>query len=146
MTTYTTFAQLKNLDQSASLILNVVAGTWVETETRRGAQRRSFAGNMLSTERTPKRTWTATVEFMSGALLDSFLLFISNSIDVTTSQPLTYRTLRLMALGSNSALHITSASSSVPVMVRADKRTSFEHTVANVNTVGWSVEIVIEEV
>ena len=69
---------LKIIDPATGLfqVMNVVSFD-EEPLAFLGVRRRSFAGNPLSTQRTPKRTFKVTVEFPTGTAYEQFRLFIS---------------------------------------------------------------------
>ena len=143
MTTYTTFLTLYYTPPLTVKTLNVVVGTWQETEAWMGSRGRAFSGRLLSTERDPRKSWTCTVEFMTGADLESFVAFVSSGLDAQF-RPTGLRELRVSTPGTNAAMR--SNSFQPTVLIHIGTRTPFEYTVGNVNTVGWSCELTIEEV
>lgn len=75
-----TFLRVTDPSTSILVILNVIVGTWQEGPIEKmGTARRAFAGNLLSTERTPKRAYSCTAEFLTAASYDAFLALISDS-------------------------------------------------------------------
>lgn len=149
----TTFVRLINPNAPATDSYTLSCTSWEEQEYEwRGHNRRALAGNLLSSQRTPKRTWIATAEFMTGADLEAFIVFISAGVFPTTGLPVWSKSLWLSPGGVDSALR---RSSGTPPTVRVNigSRSPFEHVefVAATPTVpklviGWTAQITLVEV
>lgn len=62
--------------------------------------RRAFAGNLLSTQHSPRREYGCTVQFSELALLEGFIAFCSTAIDFQTGR---YTGLRDLVMTSDAS-------------------------------------------
>jgi hypothetical protein len=119
------------------LTVNVLVGSAGEDppETM-GKQRRAFAGNMLSTERTPKLSFTGQIDFWTPEEVDQFL-----AITCLPTDP----------LGIPRPVTVTSASDgltrgkTITAYVRSGRREANVQTVNGVETTWWTLPIAIRQ-
>jgi hypothetical protein len=105
MTTYGDFIRFIRIEDSVFPTSFVIRATnWKETTKRRGSLRPAFDGTMLSTLRTPKRTWTARFDFMTGVEWDAFQAYTGSTGVSPGNQQESFRKMVMYGLGPESVL------------------------------------------
>jgi hypothetical protein len=102
-----------------------------------GRQRRAFAGNLLSTERSPKLAFSGQADFWSAAELDLFLQAISLPTDPAGTIP------KLVTVSSDP--DGLTRGRTITAVVRAGKREAMVQTVAGAETTFWTVPLSIRQ-
>lgn len=138
--TYTTFAVL--VRGATVITLNVVS--WEENATvwANGGSGRAQDGTYLTTERNPKYSARATIEFWTAAEYEALRALVSAGVDPVTGR-LTGR--QPVALGGVGVNGVFRRSTSIQVFIGLGQARPWFREEAGVLVTGWTVDIEVEE-
>lgn len=146
-----TFLNFTNPDTGEQKTLNVLSFQENAIEWQ-GEEVPSFGGTLVSTQSNPRRSWTATVEFLEPMQLDEFEEFISSGIDPFTNRPIGYRD---MLISSTNGAVVQGARRGKPpagVTVRMGSATPVDYVTPGAGmeidrmTQRWQVDLTIREI
>lgn len=107
-----------------------------------GGRERAFDGRLHTSEHDPKWSATATIQFMTGAEVESFETFIAAETDPTRKRPTALRELILLHFGSNGNMQ---RQVGIRVYVHITGKDPFQYITGSVLTTGWTLDILLEE-